>query len=115
MKKLVILAALFICVNSAYAAGDISKITNGKIENVRIDNDGKGIIRFNKDILNITSCADEYYHSAFSFNVNTPGSQAIYSMALTAKAADQPIMAYGTGSCSEYSNKVESIDILIIQ
>ena len=70
MKKLLILAALFASMNSAYAAGDISKITTGKIENVRVDNDGKGIIRFNKDIINITSCADEYYHSAFSFDVN---------------------------------------------
>ncbi|WP_299003905.1 hypothetical protein [uncultured Shewanella sp.] len=115
IKKFAILAALFICINSAYAAGTVSKITNGKINNVRVDANGKGIIRFNKDILNIANCTEEFYHSAFSFDVNTPGGQAIYSMALTAKAADKPIMAYGTGNCSEYTNTVESINMLIIQ
>lgn len=106
MKKLFILVALFACMNSAYAAS--SKVT-GIVKNVRIDNNGEGMIRFDTSIENMASCAIEFYQKTYSFDANTQGGKAIYSMALAAKTTGNPMTAYGTGDCAEYPNTVESI------
>ncbi|MCL1124562.1 hypothetical protein [Shewanella surugensis] len=106
MKKSLILVTLFASMNSAYAA--TSKVS-GVVTNVRIDQNGEGIITFDKSIENMASCTSEFYHKAYSFDANTEGGKAIYAMALAARTTSKPMTAYGIGSCSEYPDTVESI------
>ena len=106
MKSILIAVALLTTMNGAYAAS--SKLT-GIVKNVRIDNNGEGMIRFDTAIENMASCAIEYYQKTYSFDANTQGGKAIYSMALAARTTEKPMTVYGSGNCSEYPSTVESL------
>lgn len=91
---------------SAYSIG---KADNAKVVDVRIDSNGFGIVAFDKPITSEpATCRNPSYSNHFSFDTNTAGGKAIYSMALAAATAGKSITAYGTGTCSEYVNNVES-------
>lgn len=103
--KFILLVSLF---SSQVLA--IGKAENAIVSDVRIDRSGNGIVAFNKAISGTpASCRNaEGYANHFSFNTNTEGGRAIYAMVLSAAATRSPITAYGTGTCNEFSNYVES-------
>jgi hypothetical protein len=77
---------------------------------VRIDKSGKGYVKFKSRLISsqgLPTCGSSHpYHLAF--NTNTPGGQAIFSIALTAKASNKKIWARGTGECGGTYSTVEN-------
>ncbi len=74
---------------------------NVKVVKVRVDNDGKGMVFFDKPISGGPDCAIPAYASALSFS-GTNG-KSIMALALTAKAAGTELdSVYGTGACTTY-------------
>lgn len=78
-----------------------------KVELVRVDRSGKGYVKFDQALANSPSDCGSSHNKHLSFNTNTPGGQAILSVALAAHATDKKVQAYGTDGCSEYGT-VES-------
>ena len=106
MTKLLIILSVFSISNVAQAIGSIS----ATVADVRVDRSGLGIIAFSQSIGGeAAACRVTPYTSHFSFDAKTEGGKAIYSMALTAVASGKKMVAYGTGSCLDYANTVESI------
>ena len=82
----------------------------GKVTEVRIDRDGRGIISFDGQIAhNPATCRTSPYFSHFSFDATTEGGKAIYSMAITAAATGKRVSAIGTGTCQDYNSLIESL------
>lgn len=100
MKHLVA-ALLGLCISSqALAAGAIG---SAKVINVRIDQDGKGMVIFDQPIAGTpATCVHPAYTNALSFNTTTGGGKAIMAMALTAKTTGASVTVYGTGACEIY-------------
>jgi len=105
MKKIFLMIFFLSFATLVQAAGSVS----GKVKNVRVDRSGWGIVEFDKLISTPGGCVSDPYTSHFSFDANTVGGKAIYSMALAAAASGKTITAYGTGSCEEYADIVESM------
>ncbi len=105
MKNLLVVTSLLLFSGFAQAVGNVSST----VKSVRVDRNGWGMIEFTKPINTPAECHSTSYKSHFSFDTNTPGGKSIYSMALAAASSGKTITAYGTGSCSEYSNTVESM------
>ncbi|WP_394203812.1 hypothetical protein [Marinagarivorans algicola] len=109
MKKIIFGACMFFVSNLSYAYG----IANSTVDLVRIDRNGKGMIKFDSSIGHEpASCTSATYVSYMSFDANTDGGKAIYSLALAAAASGKKVIAYGTGTCGDYSNVVESISYI---
>ncbi len=101
MKKSLTLIFLFIYSNFTFSYGSVP---GGKVVDVRIDRDGRGIVKFDRLIaLEPAVCSSADYNSHFSFDTTTDGGKAIYSLALTALASGKSIYAIGTGVCNDYS------------
>ena len=79
-----------------------------KVKSVRVDINGSGLVEFEKPIEHQPPECVSSYQSHFSFNTNTEGGKAIYSMVTVALASQKKIVAYGTNTCNEYPNDVES-------
>lgn len=76
---------------------------NAKVIQIRIDQDGKGMVVFDQPLGNTpAACGNSYYANALAFNVTSGGGKGIMAMALAAKAAGSSITAYGTGACNVY-------------
>lgn len=97
MKNLFIL--LLLVVSPYVLAG---KANTFKVDQVRVDRNGKGYVQFVNNLVETTpSCST--HPKQLAFDLNTPGGQAIFSLALAAKASDKKIWAVGTGTCDVYS------------
>lgn len=106
MKKCILALGLISFCNFSYSAGSYS----GKVKDVRVDRDGRGIIAFEGQIGNQpAACRSEPYTAHMSFDAKTEGGKAIYSMALAALASGKSVSANGTGTCLEYNGIVESL------
>lgn len=105
MKHILLASSLLLLSNMALAAGKVTST----VENVRVDRSGKGIIDFSTPLETPADCRNVAYSSHLSFDTSTPGGKAIYSMALAAASSGKKITAYGTGSCLDYANTVESM------
>jgi hypothetical protein len=104
MKAVIFFLSIFISVN-AYSVAHVSLFT---VENVRVDKSGKGYVKFSVRLAGSpASCSNHLNHLAF--DTNTPGGQAIMSLALTAQSTGKKIYARGTNTCDIYS-VVESWD-----
>lgn len=101
MKKYIWLLMLVV---SQYSFA-VGKAENFHVKSVRVDQNGKGIVEFNRPLVTHSgarpSCGS--YASHLSFNVNTEAGKAIYSLALAARTTGQRVFALGTGNCSNYS------------
>lgn len=106
MKKNILVFAFLLLPSLVQAYGAV----NSTVNSVRIDRSGKGMVEFDSPIgNNPASCGTQTYASYLSFDTNTDGGKAIYSMVLAAAASGKKIVAYGTGTCADYSNVVESL------
>lgn len=109
-----IAALLGLCISSqALAAGSIG---NAKVIQVRIDQDGRGMVVFDQLIAGApATCVHPAYTNALAFNATTGGGKAIMAMALTAKTTGASIAVYGTGACGIYGGaNVEDWDYGVI-
>jgi len=88
-----------LCSPSVFAAGDV----NAKVTAVRADKSGKGYVVFEQDLNGTPATCINGYPNLLAFDVNTPGGQAIMSIALAAQASGQRVRARGTGDCGIYS------------
>ncbi|WP_146012457.1 hypothetical protein [Janthinobacterium sp. AD80] len=82
--------ALSFISSQAHAEGAII----GKVAEVRIDSDGKGLVTF-VDVITGTppACAIAGYNHSMSFDAATAGGKAMYAMVLLAKPAAPRFMA----------------------
>ncbi|WP_434339162.1 hypothetical protein [Motilimonas cestriensis] len=77
------------------------------VVDVRVDRSGHGFISFDQDLNLPANCINNHPRH-LSFNVNNPAGRSILSLALSAQAQKARVWAWGTNSCEEYSNTVES-------
>jgi hypothetical protein len=86
--------------SQALAAGSVG---SAKVVQVRIDQDGRGMVVFDQTIGGTpATCVNPAYTNALAFNATTGGGKGILAMALTAKTSGSLITAYGTGTCTIY-------------
>ncbi|MFS1524376.1 hypothetical protein ACL7TT_09710 [Microbulbifer sp. 2304DJ12-6] len=105
MKKIIFLVFVAFFHSQTLAVGIADSFD---IDYVRIDHNGKGFIRFKRDIIHEPpTCAGVDYKNAMSFDTNKDPGRAIYSMALTAQASGKKVYAVGRGLCETYS-QIES-------
>jgi hypothetical protein len=113
MKPVLFALSFFSIILSAqvYAGTSI----DAKVIQIRLDNDGVGMVFFDKPITGGSpTCINSYYNNALSFNSNTAGGKGILSVALAAKAMSVSVFAYGTGFCKNYGDAhVEDMAYLI--
>lgn len=103
--QIVIVSATFLLVQQAFSYGALS---NAKVTQIRIDQDGKGMVIFDQPIGNTPpNCVIAPYANAMAFNATTAGGKAIMAMALTAKTTGTNIVVYGTEACGHYGGYVE--------
>lgn len=82
MKKIIFGISIFMYSSMSLGYGSVE----GKVLDVRIDRDGRGIIKFDGPIeREPASCRVAAYSSHFSFDASTDGGKAIYTMALAAR------------------------------
>ena len=104
--RIMITILIVLYASSAYSFG---KVNQAYVVNVRVDRNGWGIVTFDSPIVgDYAPKRNANYVNHFSFDTNTEGGKALYTMALTAVASGKRITAYGTGACSEYTDTVES-------
>lgn len=96
-KSAVAIVALIVMSSQAIASS-----VAGKITQVRIDHDGKGMITFDTLITGSPACIHPTYRSSFAFDATKASGKAIMAVALTAKATGSTVAAYGTGACTTY-------------
>jgi hypothetical protein len=101
MKAFSLLVVFFVSVN-VYASG---QVTSSEIYRVRVDQTGKGYVEFKKNLSSSPACAQHV--NRLAFDANTEGGKAIYSLMLTAFAANKKITAYGNGTCKTYPSLIE--------
>lgn len=95
----VVLLSLFVS-TQAYAMGVVG---NAKVIQIRIDQDGKGMVVFDQQLSNTPApCGNSNYSNALAFNLNSGGGKGILAMAMAARADGSRITAYGTGACNVY-------------
>ncbi len=79
------------------------------VEHVRVDRNGLGFVKFVDELTGTpASCRTKPYKNMLSFDTNTAGGKAIYSMVLSAYLSGKNITAVGTGTCDDYNNLMES-------
>ena len=105
MKKLLLILFLSIGAVNSYAAGFIE---NAKVLDVRVDENGYGIITFDKVRTREPAACGNTYNSSLSFDTNTEGGKAILSIALSALVSGNEISAWGAGVCRQYTSLVET-------
>ena len=113
MKCILSTLILFIsCASSvAYAEGAVI----GKVAEVRIDSDGKGLVTFVDTIVGTQpTCAIAGYNHSMSFDATTAGGKAMYAMALLAKSSGATVYGQGKGVCGTY-HVVEDANVLYLK
>lgn len=96
-----ILAVLFLVANGVVLAA--GQANNFSVENVRIDKNGYGFIKFVEALQGTpATCISGGHTSHLAFDANTAGGRGILSLALSAQAAGKKIYAVGTGTCDQY-------------
>ncbi|WP_444902136.1 hypothetical protein ACJJIG_04005 [Microbulbifer sp. SSSA007] len=102
MKKLILPIAIALSYSSITSAAGIA--SSFDIEYVRIDESGKGHVKFKSDLnYEPADCTASNYKDMLAFDTNENGGAAIYSMLLAAQAQGKKIHAVGTSSCKTYS------------
>lgn len=110
MKKLIIGGLMMFC-SSVYA----TSIHNAKIIQIRVDKTGIGMIVFDQPLQGTNpACINPTYKNALAFDTNSAGGKSILSVALTAKAQNANVFAYGLNSCAIFGGAhVEDLDYMI--
>ena len=93
--------ALLACVLSvsSWAYGEAKNL---KVDLVRVDKDGRGIVTFVSDMVRTpASCGTNIKRLAF--DTNTVGGQGILSLVLTAKVTGKTVFARGNGQCNIFA------------
>lgn len=104
MARLILLFLFFTLPNLAQAEG---RANHFYVKYVRVDKSGKGYVVFDKALAHTPNACGTSHSNHLAFDTNTPGGQAIMSLALTAFSTGKRIQAYGTNNCTIYGT-VES-------
>ena len=105
MKKFL---AIFACLFLSPQAFAYGTVTNAKVVEVRMDQDGKGMVIFDQLIAGAkATCVHPAYTNALAFDLNTAGGKGVLAVALAAKAAGTTMTVYGTATCTLYGGHVE--------
>lgn len=102
MKHYILAMFIFSASFQAIASGTL---TNAKIQSIRTDASGKGVIYFDQDLAGSPSCVTTDYIRALSFDAATAGGKAALTIALAAKTAGSSMSVYGNGTCTNYGGK----------
>ena len=103
--------ALSFISSQAHAEGAII----GKVAEVRIDSDGKGLVTFVDVVVGTPpACAIAGYNHSMSFDAATAGGKAMYALALLAKSGGATVYGQGKGTCAIYG-VVEDASILFLK
>ena len=95
---LAIFLIIFSC--QSFAAGNVA---NAKIINVRVDENGKAMIIFDKDVSGTPpGCVHTAYKNAFAVDASTDGGKAVLTLALSTMSRKANISVYGKGVCGVY-------------
>lgn len=103
MKKLLVVTIGLFVVQAAFAQGSVT----GHVVKVRIDQSGKGFVYFDQNVVGSPSCIMPTYENALAFDANTAGGKGIMARALAAKATEDLITVYGSGTCTIYGSWAE--------
>jgi hypothetical protein len=102
--KIIVFAIAFLAPIAAFAEG---RANHFKVQYVRVDKNGKGYVVFYENLAQTPAGCGASHKRNLAFDTNTPGGQAIMSLALTAFTTGKRIQAYGTNNCTVYGS-VES-------
>lgn len=96
---LVVVAATF-CANVAWAEGVATSL---EISDIRVDNDGKAMVRFSGNLVGSRpGCVNPAYSNYLAFDASTAGGKNTLALVLSAKLGGRPVSAFGTGTCPTY-------------
>ena len=84
--------------STSLIAGDI----NSTVNYVRVDQSGRGIVKFDDPKYGTLPSCGNSHPNHLAFDTNSPGGQAILSVALSAQMSGKRIWARGTEACSSY-------------
>ncbi|MCW8879702.1 MAG: hypothetical protein OQK04_15685 [Kangiellaceae bacterium] len=99
MKKIIAICLLVLSCQS-FAAGNVA---NAKIINVRVDDNGKAMIIFDRDVSGTPpGCVHSAYKNAFAIDASTDGGKAVLALALSTMSRKANISVYGQGVCGVY-------------
>lgn len=112
MRTFLLVIALMVASTSQVLA--IGMVDGAKVIKVRVDKSGKGMIEFDRPLTSTPAACINGFQTWLAFDTNTAGGKSIMSIALTAQASGERILARGTGACDIYS-VVESWDWGFIQ
>lgn len=105
MKRIALALVSLLISSQSFGYGSVS---NAKVVEVRMDNDGKGMVIFDQPVGgDKATCSVPAYANALAFNLSTPGGKGILAVALAAKASGTTMNVMGTKLCSIYSGHVE--------
>ncbi|MEZ8029606.1 hypothetical protein [Enterovibrio norvegicus] len=77
------------------------------VVDVRVDRSGKGFVSFDQHLKSPATCINHHPNS-LSFDVKTDAGKGILSLMLSAQAQKARVWAWGTNTCEEWPNTVES-------
>ncbi len=106
--KYALLAVMFMGLPLISSASTVS----GYVSQVRVDNNGLGIITFDQTLSGLV-CGFSFPNS-LAFDATSNSGKMILAAALSAKAASSPVVAYGTGTCAIYGGYVEDTSYLSV-
>lgn len=111
MRRLFFVVFLALLSSEVFAIGSVY----GKVTQVRVDADGKGMVVFDKAITGeFAACRHSAYTNALSFKGDEAG-KAVLAFALSAKVTGVLVTAYGSGVCANYSGHVEDWSYGVMQ
>jgi hypothetical protein len=84
---------------------DLWTVYTGKIEQVRVDENGRGFIVIPAQTSGGHAlCRASYNNDRLAFDSNTAGGKSILQVARAAHLSERTIHVVGTGDCDTYSN-----------
>ena len=96
-----IMITLALAAFSVFADGSVT----AKVNSVRVDSDGRGIVFFNSNIITPAGCCPDpniCFMNAFAFDTNTTGGKSLFSLAISAQLSGKSVTAFGKNSCLVY-------------
>lgn len=108
MKRLLCLVLLAFSANCF--AGTILGAT---VTNVRADRSGKVMVHFSDSLSGAAACINDTYSNRLSLDTNAAGGRSLLSLVLTAFSTGKKVDAYGTGTCLDYNDLVESMNFAV--
>ncbi|MEO1333234.1 MAG: hypothetical protein AAFV32_06905 [Myxococcota bacterium] len=109
MKQILLFTGLFLAAPALAHAGSV----DAKIKEVRVDRDGRGLMRFTSNVNNGPSCAT--LTEALAFDTKQPGGESMLRLATAAYLAGKRVIVNGTGQCDVYSTTETATILRVVE